>query len=82
MFGMALLHPRAALLQNSSMAQLCSGVLVVFGKVGVHSSRNRFFRVGRHYYPLFDQLCVIEDKEACMIIFRQYIFANIFTMMY
>jgi hypothetical protein len=22
--------------------------------------------VGRHYYPWFDQLCVIEDNKACI----------------
>jgi hypothetical protein len=38
-FSMALLHPRAALLQNSTLEQLYSGVLVVFGKIGVHSFR-------------------------------------------
>jgi hypothetical protein len=27
---------------------------------------NGFLRVGRHYYPWFDQLCVIEDNKACI----------------
>jgi hypothetical protein len=35
-FGMALLHPRAALLQNSSLEQLCFRVLILFGKIGVY----------------------------------------------
>jgi hypothetical protein len=84
-FGMALLHPRAALLQNSRVEQLCSRVLVVFGKIGVPALGNGFLRVGRHYYLLFDQLCFIEDNEACIIIFSpifflHYFFANIFAM--
>jgi hypothetical protein len=40
---------------------------------------NRFLRVGRHYYPWFDQLCVIKDNGACIIIFSPlFFFANIF----
>jgi hypothetical protein len=42
-FGRALLRPGAALLQNSRMEQLCSRVFVVFGKIGVHSSRKEVF---------------------------------------
>jgi hypothetical protein len=38
-FGMALLHRGAALLQNFKVGQLCSGVLVVFDKRDVHNSR-------------------------------------------
>jgi hypothetical protein len=38
----------------------------------------------RHSYPWFDQLCVIEDNETCIIIFYHYFhyyyFVNIFTM--
>jgi hypothetical protein len=42
-------------------------------------------RVRRHYYHVFDQLCVIEDNKACIIIFLpilflHYFFANIFAM--
>jgi hypothetical protein len=37
-FGMALLHPRAALLQNSRVEQLCFRVFMMFDKIGVHSS--------------------------------------------
>jgi hypothetical protein len=33
---------------------------------------NRFFKTCRYYYPWFNQLCVIEDNKAYMIIFHHY----------
>jgi hypothetical protein len=38
MFGIALLHPRATLFQNSKVEQLYFKVLVVFDKISVHRS--------------------------------------------
>jgi hypothetical protein len=45
--------------------------------------QNEFLRVGKTLLTSwFDQLCVVEDNEDCIIIFRQYFlhyfFANIF----
>jgi hypothetical protein len=38
------------------------------------------FRVRRHYYHWFDQLCVIEDNEVCIIIFLSIFFSIIFLL--
>jgi hypothetical protein len=38
-FGLALLHLRAALLQNSRLEQLYFEILTVFDKIDVHSSK-------------------------------------------
>jgi hypothetical protein len=51
-FDMALLHPRAALLQNFRVEQFCSRVLLVFGKIGVPSSRKLIFKGGKTLLPL------------------------------
>jgi hypothetical protein len=51
-FVMALLHPEAALLQNSRVEQLCFGVLVVFGKIGLYNSRKWIFEGGKTLLPL------------------------------
>jgi hypothetical protein len=63
-FGRALLRPGAALLQNSRVEQLCSGVFVVFGKIGVHGSRKEVFECGKTFLPLF-----VEHGEAYVIVF-------------
>jgi hypothetical protein len=43
MFGIALLHPRATLFQNSKVNQLCFRVFVVFDKISVHPSSKWIF---------------------------------------
>jgi hypothetical protein len=68
-FGRALLCPRAALLQNSRVEQLCSGVFVVFGKIGVHSSRKEVFECGKTFLPLFIECMFVEHDEAYVIVF-------------
>jgi hypothetical protein len=45
-FGMALLHPRAALFQNFRVEQLCSRVFMMFDKIGVSNSRKWIFEGG------------------------------------
>jgi hypothetical protein len=68
-FGRALLRPGAALLQNSRVEQLCSGVFVVFGKIGVHGSRKEVFECGKTFLPLFVECMFVEHGEAYVIVF-------------
>jgi hypothetical protein len=55
---------------------------VLFGKIGVHRSRKYIFKVVKTLLPLVCQLCVIEDNEACIIIFSPIFLSIIFSLLY